>query len=726
MTGQGAAVAAATRTKVAILGGGMAGLTTAIELTASAELRAAYDVTVYQLGWRLGGKCATGRNQAVADRIEEHGLHLWFGGYDNAFAMLGACYSQLDRPPGSKLRTIDDAFEPLDVGVLYDDYGDHWSSTVNDMPPNIDRPGTPGDRPIVFDVILNCVDQIARWLHSHLGPPTTRAVAPTHLASLPAWLHGPVRAMADDLRWFGNEVESGLLHAIAALTRRHAEAGEPLGDDHTVISWMLAAFRAWLWEHHAKNHLDDDATRHAFTKADTFLTVVIGILDDDLLNRGFDSVNDLEFRTWLTTHGAQAVTLTGPMVRSFYSQVFAPNLGPTVLDLDAGKIWNSADHPGELAAGITALVAIGEYLAYRGAVLWKPTAGFAEAVVQPMYEVLLARGVTVELFQRVDALGLAPDCTSVATIAMTHQVATADPTPYRPTGATDGIECWPSEPFWEQLAGGEVLRQEGIDFERGEIDPRTAQTRTLTAGTDFDIAVLAISAAALPPICREILADDGNPRFRDMLANTYTVMTQAFQVWSSRSAEQLGWSYPEAVASAFTEPLDTYCDMTELVPRESWTPADAVQSIGYFCGVLEDTADDSPAAADARARAGALEYLGKHMTTQWPNAVDPATGGFDWSVLVDRGGGTGPARLDAQFVRANYELTERYVQTPPGSVKFRLAADESGYPNLVLAGDWTQNKLNLGSVEATVMSGMLASRAICGAPAKLAREGELY
>jgi uncharacterized protein with NAD-binding domain and iron-sulfur cluster len=549
-------------------------------------------------------------------------------------------------------------------------------------------------------------------------------VDPTHLASLPAWLQGPFRSVADDLRWFGNEVESGLLHAVVALTKRRADAGEPLGDDHGVVSAMLAAFRAWLWEHHAKDHLDDDATRHAFTKADTFLTVVIGILDDDLLTRGFDSVNDVEFRAWLTAHGAQDVTLTGPMVRSFYSQVFAPNLGPNVLDLDAGKVWNSADHPGELAAGITALIVIGEYLAYRGAVLWKPTAGFAEAVVQPMYEVLLRRGVTVAVFERVDALGLAPDRTTVATITMTHQVATADSAPYRPTTTIDGIECWPSEPFWDQLAGGDALH--GIDFERGETDPRTAHTRTLTAGTDFDVVVLAISAAALPPICREILADPANPRFRDMLANTHTAMTQAFQVWSTRSAGQLGWSYPEAVASAFTEPLDTYCDMTELLPRESWTPADAVQSIGYFCGMLEDTADDSPDAADARARAGALDYLANHMTTQWPDAVDPATGGFDWSVLVDRAGATGPARLDAQFVRANYELTERYVQTPPGSVKFRLAAGESGYPNLVLAGDWTQNKLNVGSVEATVMSGMLASRAICGAPAKMAREGELY
>jgi len=703
----------------------MAGLTTAVELTATPELRAQYDVTIYQLGWRLGGKCATGRNLAIANRIQEHGLHLWFGGYDNAFAMLGSCYAELDRPPGTKLATLADAFEPLDIGVLYDDYGGHWSSTVNDLPPNVDRPGGSGVRPIVYDVILNCVDLVIQWLDPPFGTPTPRPVESTHLAALPEWLRAAVDAVGAELHWFGDHIESGFLHAAKLLTARHADAGEPLGDDQGVISALLTRFRAWLWEHRAKDHLDDDAVRHAFTKADTFLTVVIGILDDDLLNRGFDTVNDVEFRTWLTTHGAQAVTIGGPMVRSFYSQVFAPNLGPTVLDLDAGKVWNSADHPGALCAGITAMVVIGEYLAYRGAVLWKPTAGFAEAVVGPMYEVLVARGVSFEFFQRVDSLGLSADRSAVATITMTQQVG-AGAAPYVPTTTINEIDCWPSEPFWGQLPNGDGLRASGVDFERGQVDPQTAVTRTLAVGTDFDHVVLAISAAALPAICREILADEGNPRFRTMLANTYTCMTQAFQVWSNRTTEQLQWPYPEAVASAFTEPLDTYCDMTELAPAESWTPADGVASIGYFCGMLQDTADDSPAASDQRAHDGALEYLGEHMTTQWPGAIDPTTEGFDWSVLVDRTDGVGPARLDAQFVRANYELTERYVQTPPGSVQYRLAADESGYANLVLAGDWTQNKLNLGSVEATVMSGMLASRAICGAPAQLAREGELY
>ena len=54
--------------------------------------------------------------------------------------------------------------------------------------------------------------------------------------------------------------------------------------------------------------------------------------------------------------------------------------------------------------------------------------------------------------------------------------------------------------------------------------------------------------------------------------------------------------------------------------------------------------------------------------------------------------------------------------TRAGSVQHRLAADESGFDNLKLAGDWTRNGLDGGSVEAAVTSGMQASRAICGSP----------
>ncbi|MDB5974733.1 MAG: hypothetical protein JWR07_1493, partial [Nevskia sp.] len=62
------------RKRIVILGGGIGALTTAYHLTSAPDWRERYDITVYQLGWRLGGKCASSRNPEHGLRIEEHGL----------------------------------------------------------------------------------------------------------------------------------------------------------------------------------------------------------------------------------------------------------------------------------------------------------------------------------------------------------------------------------------------------------------------------------------------------------------------------------------------------------------------------------------------------------------------------------------------------------------------------------------------------------------------------
>src|SRR5205823_3375511 len=82
--------------KIAILGGGMGAMTAAFELTDRPGWQNHYDITVYQMGWRLGGKCASGRNldPQLGKRIEEHGVHVWFGFYDNAFRMIKKCYAE--------------------------------------------------------------------------------------------------------------------------------------------------------------------------------------------------------------------------------------------------------------------------------------------------------------------------------------------------------------------------------------------------------------------------------------------------------------------------------------------------------------------------------------------------------------------------------------------------------------------------------------------------------
>src|SRR5512142_1566437 len=97
--------------RIAILGGGVGAMTAAFWLTHRDGWQDDYQIDVYQMGWRLGGKGASGRNAAVAQRIEEHGLHIWFGFYDNAFKVMREAYAALGRAPDSPLATWDEAFK---------------------------------------------------------------------------------------------------------------------------------------------------------------------------------------------------------------------------------------------------------------------------------------------------------------------------------------------------------------------------------------------------------------------------------------------------------------------------------------------------------------------------------------------------------------------------------------------------------------------------------------
>jgi uncharacterized protein with NAD-binding domain and iron-sulfur cluster len=124
------------------VGGGCASITAAFELTRP-ELAGKYQVTVYQLGWRLGGKGASGRG--VADRIEEHGFHVWFGFYENAFRLVRECYSELNRDPKKcRIAGWRDAFFPAPfIGFTERSRDGSYSNFASYFPPGEGLPGDP-------------------------------------------------------------------------------------------------------------------------------------------------------------------------------------------------------------------------------------------------------------------------------------------------------------------------------------------------------------------------------------------------------------------------------------------------------------------------------------------------------------------------------------------------------------------------------------------------------
>jgi hypothetical protein len=107
----------------------------------------------------------------------------------------------------------------------------------------------------------------------------------------------------------------------------------------------------------------------------------------------------------------------------------------------------------------------------------------------------------------------------------------------------------------------------------------------------------------------------------------------------------------------------------------------------------------------------------------FPKIAPPIAGvtGIDWNQLTDLEERPGWRRFQAQYWRANISPAERYVLAVPGSSKTRLRNGISGFENVYVCGDWTYTGL-AGSIEGAVMSGLFASRAICGSPAKVPGE----
>jgi uncharacterized protein with NAD-binding domain and iron-sulfur cluster len=710
--------AGAERTKVAVLGGGPAAITAAFQLTAP-ELRDRFEVTVYQPGWRLGGKCASGRNLDTdkGKRIEEHGLHVWFGFYENAFRVMGEAYAELKRPPAHPLATLQDAFKGCNQVVLYDRQDDVWERLVLNAPANGLTPGTQAELPRFWDV----AKQACHWLLAHFEQ--LRAAKPEafdgHAAQArlsPGWFRNAIGSVGAGVGISAAPGGENLLHAARHLSHAHsllATRSIPrpplpglalpgMSCPEHLLAALLRRFRDWLWEHVVRERVEDDAQlRFFFTLVDTFACATAGIVQDGVLVNGWEAINEYELCQWLTKHGAMQVTVgatpatRSPLLRAIYDVAFG---------YPEGEIEKA-----NVAAGTAMSDLLRLAFTYSGSLMYKMQAGMGDTVFTPFYQVLSARGVEFKFFHAVTDLRLCPDGSHVEEISVVPQVELIDAR-YEPLVEVEGLECWPNQPDWKQLRNGEKLRAKGIDFE-GQVNPLGREALTLRRGGDFDAVVLGIPVAALPEICGEIARR--HAPFATMLSSATTVRTQAFQLWLRKTPEQIGWPDSQnSVAGCYVEPLDTWCDMTHLLAREQWNSHDGVRGLAYFCGVLDDRPGENATAATERVKDNALAFLAKQIAPIWPRGVGRA-GAIDWSLLADPGGSrAGPARLDAQYWRANTTPSERYVLTPAGSVKHRLAADASGVENLVLAGDWTRNGIDGGCVESAVLSGLQAARAL--------------
>jgi len=79
-----------------------------------------------------------------------------------------------------------------------------------------------------------------------------------------------------------------------------------------------------------------------------------------------------------------------------------------------------------------------------------------------------------------------------------------------------------------------------------------------------------------------------------------------------------------------------------------------------------------------------------------------------------------------RYLRVNGDPSGLYTRSPPGTAGARIRVDEVGVGGLLAAGDWLTTGLNAGCVEAAVMSGLGAARAIAGELQPIVGEDERW
>lgn len=682
------------REKIAILGGGIASLTTAFELTSQPGWQDRYEITLYQMGWRLGGKCATARGPN--DRIEEHGIHGFLGCYYNALPMMVELYRALERKPGQPLATFEEAFHPDSFMLMWEYRDSGWRQWPFTAPMNTLAP----DKPDPLPTLTHWLQSIVRLL-GDLFEREGEALFPA----------------GTDRLHLGRTLLQGLEKALVAALEQGGALVLELLD------------KVWLFVRDHIEHLieGNDRIRRLYIVTDYLLALVRGAIRDDVLTRGFDALDDENFSDWLLRHGASVMTVSSPLALNTTNLSYQYPQGDTTR-----TAW--------MGAGCYLHWSLRSF-AYLGAFAWLFEAGTGETVIAPLYEVLRRRGVRFEFFHKVSNLRLADDQRSVVGVDLEIQATLKDRSPgaeYHPLVDIKGLPAWPGTPLFDQLEQGQALREQGIDLESWWTPWQPVGLKTLEVGQDFDRVVFGISIGAVPYLCKELLA--ASSAWRDMVQRVTTVQTQTMQLWFNRSTAELGYDRPmknphdTVIGATYLNPLDGSVDFSHLLKWESWPDQGGPKSLWYFSGAMDDYSEpppfddhDYPRRQHERVRAQCIQYLqtsiGPLLPKATTNALHPPGDpmGLDFSVL-HQGQESSPTaqgiqRFEQQFWRANIDPTERYVTSPPGSTRYRLKAWGSGFDNLVLAGDWIYTGLNVGSVEGTVMSGKLASHAISGLPA---------
>ena len=734
--------------RIAILGAGPSALVSAMRLTETKALRDKYDITIYQQGWRVGGKCATGRDLDKHMRLYEHGIHGFLGCYFNALTVMQDAFKELGRKKNHPLPSFEKAFYGMSGVIRYEMVDGEIKKWPIQVPTNDDHREALSlaevKRLARMDTYsLNMIKLglgfiLQAYVKTYRNPITQKFIA-ENFGPPPSDGKHPMKTDpangAFDLR-----LEDGKEEINAVLARALGEILPlygPLSKARTVnpakledcmkaaakeFNALSALFANIVKAKGGASEAERDRIRRAGLALNFVAAILTGVVKDDLLYEPFSTIDDQEHWKWLKKHGASAETINSPLTSSTPNITYQYPMGDSIR---------------------LPTMAAGAYLhwtmmtfTYMGEFIQLFEAGSGETLIAPIYEVLVKRGVKFAFFHTVTDIRCDKKAKSITEFDVDVQATVKKGAlKYDPYVDVKGLDCWPDRPLYDQLKEGEALKASGADLESFWCDWAPVEKKTLKCGEDFDQVLIGISVGGVKHLTKSLKK---SARWKAMLDNAVTVSTQAMQIWLNKTPWDLGWNgysntYDDYLLSAnfMTQP-NGQGDFTKYIAYEDWPEEHEPKSLLLLCGTIPfyheidgTEGADFPRRITEQVKHQSIQFLQSNGGSMLPGATvakqkgygDPFSFDFDLLHPLDpKDRKQGAERFDDQYWRVNVNPSDNYVSTPPKSTKHRLYANDTGFKNLSIAGDWTSNGLNVGSMEGSVRSGLLAAEAILGIP----------
>jgi uncharacterized protein with NAD-binding domain and iron-sulfur cluster len=437
------------------------------------------------------------------------------------------------------------------------------------------------------------------------------------------------------------------------------------------------------------------------------------VYDPNTEKFNFKAIDQYDFREWLTRQGAPDWVIHSVLVRFFYTGTFS----------------NLVNDQGGSISACTAVQFLLNSMGYKGSFVFQFRYGTGDTMVMPIYQVLKARGVRFKFFQKIKQVNYAKGG-FIEKIDVARQVHLTVPEydPVKTLG--DDIKAWPEHPRYEQIDPAEAaqLQAEKIDLENPWTNWQDVEEYSLTKGEDFDEVILGIPIGTLKTICSSIV--ENVDAWGKMVNKVKTTPTQSAQLWLLPNLKELGfelsdWGLPEEHGApnvvVYQNPMYSWLDSSLVLPNENWPADNRPQFLAYYTGpyVLQKPL---PPFSDHAYPKLELEYLKRtfqqwlqdNMGFFWPSITNvPFPNGMDFGKLAGTEKDASPLeKYESQFFRINVRPTDHYTLSVPGSASFRLKADQSGFDNLFLCGDWIDFGINVGYIDGTIQSGQQAGQAL--------------